>query len=638
MKILMKAMQVATLSQGRAGSAHFSLLTSKAMMMKIMKAISYKLSIKDLLTSIEKGGGAGTNPPFCVLIPTQECIQNEKLPPHLYLVYLVTIDDDDKLTDEVITCCDCRNQTIIIIAIVMKIPLLSILLISSCLQLEAIRSSASPAVSEAFCNPIRSNRRRSYAGRNALRSLDKHSTKWSRSSSQLSFATPIHSQNDQHRHNHSLFGRKYCMASSNSLHQTTTNSSTTVTLSLRYALNRIRQFMTSKWSQGLNLLRILTIASILLVPSIASASASSSSPSSYYLQGNPYQTTHQQATTRSEISIQTQPSQPFSNSNTNTVTARRQYPQTTRFTKQRKTTTSSLTQTQKAKQTTLFVMLLTLAASSFRASLLKSKVVRNVTPFGTIRNVSPLGNGVSVIRVCMALKVDGNDEAKRLLNKLYLEEKELYTNISMLSQDDPRVQQPQLSGAYSFRQQALGRYVSNVASTFLQYTNCIRYGNIESIRVPFVEDAVKEFRQVAKEERQVFAATAATQKRKKSVMPEEPKKEKVQRQEEEAHDDANANDSKSSKKKSGYILATILLSIKGDRTSVPLPFGILRQRDVGRALSRIATDAKVEDCLVGSEISWVPNIHTISADDDIDGILLSKKDVLKAFPDLVSLT
>jgi len=122
------------------------------------------------------------------------------------------------------------------------------------------------------------------------------------------------------------------------------------------------------------------------------------------------------------------------------------------------------------------------------------------------------------------------------------------------------------------------------------------------------------------------------------VMHEEPKKEKVQRQEEEAHDGANAKNSNSNKKKSGYILATILLSIKGDRTSVPLPFGILRQRDVGRALSRIATDAKVEDCLVGSEISWVPNIHTLLADDDIDGILLSEKAVLHAFPDLVSLT
>ena len=36
-----------------------------------------------------------------------------------------------------------------------------------------------------------------------------------------------------------------------------TNSSTTKTLSLRYALNRIRQLL---WTQGLNLFRILTIA------------------------------------------------------------------------------------------------------------------------------------------------------------------------------------------------------------------------------------------------------------------------------------------------------------------------------------------------------------------------------------------
>jgi hypothetical protein len=32
--------------------------------------------------------------------------------------------------------------------------------------------------------------------------------------------------------------------------------------------------------------------------------------------------------------------------------------------------------------------------------------VRNATPFGIIRNQSPLGNGVSVIRVCMALGFD----------------------------------------------------------------------------------------------------------------------------------------------------------------------------------------------------------------------------------------
>ena len=201
----------------------------------------------------------------------------------------------------------------------------------------------------------------------------------------------------------------------------------------------------------------------------------------------------------------------------------------------------------------------------------------------------------------------------------------MYANISMLSQDDDlRVQQQQrqrqrLDGAHSFRQQALGKYVSNVASTFLQYTNCIRYGAMESIRVPFVEEAVKEFRQVAKEDRQVFVDTAAAIQKKR-------------------RDDVSMHPEPKEKK---FLLATILLSIKGDRTSVPLPFGILRQRDVGRGLSRIVTDAKVEDCLVGSEINWFPNRNTLipgEEDDDIDDMLMSEKDVLTSFPELISLT
>lgn len=556
----------------------------------------------------------------------------------------------------------------------MKIPLITLLIASSCHHI----ASASPAVTEAFCS-TRCHWKRTSSNRNTIRFLDASKiNRSSRSSSQLSFvASSIHNQNEQYQNNkNSRLGRRYFRASSRSVSQQqhhTTNSSTAaaaanITLWLRYAWNRIRQFILQKWSQGMKLFRVLTIASILLVPSMASSSSSSASSPSYYLQGNPFQTTHQQQQQQqqqqqSQISIQTQPSQPYPNNrDTCTVKSRRQYPQTTRFIVQQRnhysssrttTSSSSTTQTQKVKRTTLFIMLLTLAASSFRASLRKSKIVRNVTPFGVIRNASPLGNGVSVIRVCMALKVEdddydgsNNNNAKRLLNKLYLEEKELYTNISMLSQDyDPRIkqQQKQLDGAYSFRQQALGRYVSNVASTFLPYTNCIRYGSMESIRVPFVEDAVREFRQVAKEERQVFATTAAAQKRNKNGMPSEHKKKNDVQQKEEGSDDTNAtsSNSNSNRKKSGYILATILLSIKGDRTSVPLPFGIVRQRDVGRALSRIATDAKVEDCLVGSEINWVPNNHILLSDEhDIfdNGMLLSEKEVLKAFPDLISLT
>ena len=115
-------------------------------------------------------------------------------------------------------------------------------------------------------------------------------------------------------------------------------------------------------------------------------------------------------------------------------------------------------------------MLATFAASTFRASLRKKRIVRNVSPFGRIRNASALGNGVSVIRVCMALGFDANNndgdstssddtgDANTLLNRLGLEDKELYTNIAMLAQ-----QQTQLQGTdtYGFRQKALGNYLSN---------------------------------------------------------------------------------------------------------------------------------------------------------------------------------
>jgi len=124
-----------------------------------------------------------------------------------------------------------------------------------------------------------------------------------------------------------------------------------------------------------------------------------------------------------------------------------------------------------------------------------------------------------------------------------------------------------------------------------------------------VEDAVKEFRRSAKEERVIF--NKQTQKQQQLMKETAP---------------YQWGDVKQLPKT--YVLATILLAIKGDHTSVPLPFGIIRQRDMARALSRIATDAKVDDssCLVGSELLLIPN--TVSGEEEI----------LKSFPDLVPLT
>jgi hypothetical protein len=128
------------------------------------------------------------------------------------------------------------------------------------------------------------------------------------------------------------------------------------------------------------------------------------------------------------------------------------------------------------KRISLSILATTIAASSFRASLRQSKIVRKVTPFGIIRNQSPLGNGVSVIRVCVALGFDADagsnikrgdgggtaaddDDARNLLRRLHLEEEELYARTVILAS-----QQNQLRGgvdAYSLRQKALVNYLSS---------------------------------------------------------------------------------------------------------------------------------------------------------------------------------
>lgn len=201
---------------------------------------------------------------------------------------------------------------------------------------------------------------------------------------------------------------------------------------------------------------VLSLALTLSIPTTNSWAASGrnllqssstmESPSSYYDLQNTLQLGPQR--TRSVISIRTQESQPYS-SNTNECNSIK-----------RRSSRGDKREQETVKRISLFVILATIAASSFRASLRKTKIVRTTTPFGRIRNVSPLGNGVSVIRVCMALGLnEGNGDDDGLLQKLHLEEKELYSKIAMLDQ-------LQGSNSYEFRQKALGDYISNGEKLF----------------------------------------------------------------------------------------------------------------------------------------------------------------------------
>lgn len=119
------------------------------------------------------------------------------------------------------------------------------------------------------------------------------------------------------------------------------------------------------------------------------------------------------------------------------------------------------TDTRAVKWISMVIIAMTITASSFRASLRTSKrKVRNVTPFGIIRNQSALGNGVSVLRVCMAFKFDDNkirmkeDDVQSLLRRLKLEENDLYSTKAFISTLPQQSQE-------SLRQRALVDYLSN---------------------------------------------------------------------------------------------------------------------------------------------------------------------------------
>ena len=343
---------------------------------------------------------------------------------------------------------------------------------------------------------------------------------------------------------------------------------------------------------------LLSIA-FLLSSTVQQSNASSSSSlmeappsSSYYLQNNPqYSVPKQQA--EKVVSIQSK-----SNGSDYMMINKR--------------TNSYVKKKQSVKRISLLVLLVTFAASSFRASLRKQRIVRSVSPFGRIRNASALGNGVSVIRVCIALGFDDatNDDGDNgssvdtLMRRLKMEENELHNKMILLSQLKAGGQ----LDANRLKQKALGDYLSSVSSVFLQNNRYMRLGSLDSMRVPFVEEAARALREGVKEERSTF------DKAKQRMQKQSTKKENQSR----------------------FVLVTILLAIKGDHTPISLPFGIIRRRDVTLQLSRIVEDVTDNsDCLVESEVMTIPDIKSATCD-HIGS--LTEEGILTAFPDLVPLT
>jgi uncharacterized membrane protein len=80
----------------------------------------------------------------------------------------------------------------------------------------------------------------------------------------------------------------------------------------------------------------------------------------------------------------------------------------------------------------------------------------------------------------------------------------------------------------------------------------------------------------------------------------------------------------SSESKATMAVVTLVLSIDGDSTKVPMIRSI---GDVEDALRKIASDVKVDDCLTGAEILWTPEDKSET---------LSFRDVVADYPELIS--
>jgi len=72
-------------------------------------------------------------------------------------------------------------------------------------------------------------------------------------------------------------------------------------------------------------------------------------------------------------------------------------------------------------------------------------------------------------------------------------------------------------------------------------------------------------------------------------------------------------------------VVTISLAIEGDRTELP---EIKSREDLKYALTRIAADAPVEDCLLSAEVLWAPDLRSER---------LTQQDIIADHPDLFPL-
>jgi len=209
------------------------------------------------------------------------------------------------------------------------------------------------------------------------------------------------------------------------------------------------------------------------------------------------------------------------------------------------------------------------------------------TTFWSEGQQSTLGTGTSVLQLSVAMNVANRDNSNSILNVL--------NNLSNTARTDSRVGIQNLSSQIALE---ILRRKDSIVSASSDYKH---YNTREKAQREFNSLSISERSKFEQETVSKFGGVDYAGKR-KTFSPS----------------DGSNNDNAT------MAVVTMILSIDGDSTKLPKINSI---SDVADALQKIASDAKVDDCLQSAEILWTPESRAET---------LSLRNVIADYPELRS--
>lgn len=195
---------------------------------------------------------------------------------------------------------------------------------------------------------------------------------------------------------------------------------------------------------------------------------------------------------------------------------------------------------------------------------------------------SALGDGVSVARVSVAIEVPNRDDRGSLL--------------SVLAQTARSANTETRRGVQQLTSQVALEVLRRKASIVAGSTSYQHFRDVRKAERTFNQWSVDERSKFEKENTNRFGGTDRSVKGERT----------------------SSNESRAT-----MAVVTFVLSIQGDSTKVPK---IRSTADLEAALSRVAADSKVDDCLLSAEILWTPEDRNE---------VLTRRDVVADYPGLI---